>query len=376
MNGGLTKIGRRREATFIAGGTSKEQQRKSGEWNMRRFLSLLLALVLLMGVMPAQGEEAPHRGAVQIVDEAIEGEDGTAEDAEGGLFDDDNWVEDPLEEILFDDQLITDAFDKLDGMRNILLLGVDSRTGSISGRTDTMILLSVDIEGNVIKMTSFLRDTYVSIPGYKNNRLNAAYVYGGFDLLAATFEENFGIRPDAYVAVNLSGLTRVIDELGGVYVDVNSKKIDRINAVIYWYNKQVLNLNNLRDGYLTKGGRQKLTGKQAEAWARYRYSESDMQRAERQRQLISIIFEEICKMSLSELVSFAMDNIDLVKTNLGISDIISLAPAVLAMRDAEIRELQIPVSGGYKSQTVSGMSVLVPNRQKNANALAEFLKAK
>lgn len=343
---------------------------------MRRFLSLLLALVLLMGVMPAQGEEAPRRGAVQIVDEAIEGEDGTAEDAEGGLFDDDNWVEDPLEEILFDDQLITDAFDKLDGMRNILLLGVDSRTGSISGRTDTMILLSVDIEGNVIKMTSFLRDTYVSIPGYKNNRLNAAYVYGGFDLLAATFEENFGIRPDAYVAVNLSGLTRVIDELGGVYVDVNSKKIDRINAVIYWYNKQVLNLNNLRDGYLTKGGRQKLTGKQAEAWARYRYSESDMQRAERQRQLISIIFEEICKMSLSELVSFAMDNIDLVKTNLGISDIISLAPAVLAMRDAEIRELQIPVSGGYKSQTVSGMSVLVPNRQKNANVLAEFLKAK
>lgn len=343
---------------------------------MRRFLSLLLALVLLMGVMPAQGEEAPRRGAVQIVDEAIEGEDGTAEDAEGGLFDDDNWVEDPLEEILFDDQLITDAFDKLDGMRNILLLGVDSRTGSISGRTDTMILLSVDIEGNVIKMTSFLRDTYVSIPGYKNNRLNAAYVYGGFDLLAATFEQNFGIRPDAYVAVNLSGLTRVIDELGGVYVDVNSKKIDRINAVIYWYNKQVLNLNNLRDGYLTKGGRQKLTGKQAEAWARYRYSESDMQRAERQRQLISIIFEEICKMSLSELVSFAMDNIDLVKTNLGISDIISLAPAVLAMRDAEIRELQIPVSGGYKSQTVSGMSVLVPDRQKNANALAEFLKAK
>lgn len=343
---------------------------------MRRFLSLLLALVLLMGVMPAQGEEAPRRGAVQIVDEAIEGEDGTAEDAEGGLFDDDNWVEDPLEEILFDDQLITDAFDKLDGMRNILLLGVDSRTGSISGRTDTMILLSVDIEGNVIKMTSFLRDTYVSIPGYKNNRLNAAYVYGGFDLLAATFEENFGIRPDAYVAVNLSGLTRVIDELGGVYVDVNSKKIDRINAVIYWYNKQVLNLNNLRDGYLTKGGLQRLNGKQAEAWARYRYSESDMQRAERQRQLISIIFEEICKMSLSELVSFAMDNIDLVKTNLGISDIISLAPAVLAMRDAEIRELQIPVSGGYKSQTVSGMSVLVPNRQKNANALAEFLKAK
>lgn len=343
---------------------------------MRRWISLLLALTLLIGVVPVQGEEASRRAPVQVVDEAIEGEDDAPEDAEADLFDDNNWVEDPLEEILFDDQLITDAFDKLDGMRNILLLGVDSRTSSFSGRTDTMILLSVDIEGNLIKMTSFLRDTYVSIPGYKNNRLNAAYVYGGFDLLAATFEENFGIRPDAYVIVNLSGLTRVIDELGGVYVDVDSKKLDRINAVIYWYNKQVLDLSNLRDGYLTKGGLQKLTGKQAEAWARYRYSESDMQRAERQRQLISIIFEQICTMSLSELVSFAMDNIDLVKTNLGISDIVSLAPAVLALRDAEIRELQIPISGGYKSQTVSGMSVLVPDRQKNANALAEFLKEK
>lgn len=341
---------------------------------MRRLISLLLALTLLIGVVPVQGEEASRRAPVQVVDEAIEGEDDAPEDVEADLLDDDNWVEDPLEEILFDDQLITDAFDKLDGMRNILLLGVDSRTSSFSGRTDTMILLSVDIEGNLIKMTSFLRDTYVSIPGYKNNRLNAAYVYGGFDLLTATFEENFGIRPDAYVIVNLSGLTRVIDELGGVYVDVDSKKIDRINAVIYWYNKQVLDLSNLRDGYLTKGGLQKLTGKQAEAWARYRYSESDMQRAERQRQLISIIFEQICTMSLSELMSFAMDNIDLVKTNLGISDIISLAPAVLALRDAEIRELQIPISGGYKSQTISGMSVLVPDRQKNANALAEFLK--
>lgn len=341
---------------------------------MRRWISLLLALTLLIGVVSVQGEEASRRAPVQVVDEAIEGEDDAPEDVEADLLDDDNWVEDPLEEILFDDQLITDAFDKLDGMRNILLLGVDSRTSSFSGRTDTMILLSVDIEGNLIKMTSFLRDTYVSIPGYKNNRLNAAYVYGGFDLLAATFEENFGIRPDAYVIVNLSGLTRVIDELGGVYVDVDSKKIDRINAVIYWYNKQVLDLSNLRDGYLTKGGLQKLTGKQAEAWARYRYSESDMQRAERQRQLISIIFEQICTMSLSELMSFAMDNIDLVKTNLGISDIISLAPAVLVLRDAEIRELQIPISGGYKSQTISGMSVLVPDRQKNANALAEFLK--
>lgn len=342
---------------------------------MRRFLTALLAVCLIFTALPVFAEEGTRRGSVTVVDDEIEGEND--EEVEIGLYDEDGGVVfDPTESIPFDSDIITEAFDALDGMRNILLIGVDSRSKDISGRSDTMILLTVDIENNVIKMTSFLRDTYVEIPGKSNNRLNSAYVFGGFDLLARTLQKNFGVKPDAYVVVNLSGLTRIIDKLGGVYVDVDGKKIDRINAVIYWYNKQVLGLSNLRDGYLTKGGRQKLTGKQAEAWARYRYSETDMKRAERQRELIEIIFNRICEMSLTELVSFAMENMDLVKTNLSLSDVASLAPAVLALKDADIRELQIPLNNAYKSQTISGMAVLVPDRQKNANALAEFLKAK
>ena len=342
---------------------------------MRTFLSVLLAVCMAFTAFPAFAEEGGRRGSVTVVDEEIEGEND--EQIEFGLYDEDGGVVyDPTESIPFDSDIITDAFDTLDGMRNILLIGVDSRSKEISGRSDTMILLTVDIKNNVIKMTSFLRDTYVEIPGKSNNRLNSAYVFGGFDLLADTLKKNFGVKPDAYVVVNLSGLARIIDKLGGVYVNVDAKKLDRINAVIHWYNKQVLGLSNERDGYLTKGGRQKLTGKQAEAWARYRYSETDMKRAERQRELIEIIFNRVCEMSLTELVSFAMDNMDLVKTNLSLSDVAALAPAVLALKDAEIRELQIPLNNAYKSQKISGMAVLVPDRQKNANALAEFLKAK
>ncbi len=343
---------------------------------MRRFLALMLILCLaLTGCGWALGEEEQTgtarrgRGTVEIVDEEIEDEFTDEFDKE-----EDEVVVDPFEELQLDEVTLNAAFDTLDNVRNILLLGVDSRsTKTVSGRTDTMMLLSVNIEKRTIKLVSFLRDTYVEIPGNKNNRLNAAYVIGGYDLLAKTLERNFGVKPDAYVTINLAGLVDVIDQLGGVYVDVPSNRIDRINAVIYWYNIEVLGMNNNpRAGYLTKGGYQLLDGRQAEAWARYRYSESDFQRSERQRTLIKLIFERITKMSTSELAAFAMKNIGLIRTNLSLTDLVALAPAVLALKDAEIQQMHVPYSGSYKSERISGMAVLVPERQKIINALRKF----
>ncbi|MBR4428395.1 MAG: LCP family protein [Clostridia bacterium] len=355
---------------------------------MRKLLCVLLAVSMFVCGLSAFAEEetgtetppaAPGgRGAVEVIDGQIEGENDPVDefDQEG-----DKVVYDPIEEIALDDVAITDALDTLDGVRNILLLGLDSRTSASSvnqGRTgylprsDTMMLLSVDIENRTIKLVSFLRDLYVEIPGYKNNRLNAAYVFGGYDLLAKTLERNFGVKPDAYVAVNLAGLVEVIDQLGGLYVDVPANKVDRINAVIYWYNDQVLGKTNNRSDFLTHGGYQLLNGKQAEAWARYRYSESDFQRTERQRQLIELVFDKVTQMSVSELAAFAMKNISLVRTNMALNDIIKLAPAVLAMKGAEIQQLTIPRSNAYTSSRISGMAVLVPDRSKNIKALKEF----
>ncbi|MCR4622800.1 MAG: LCP family protein [Clostridiales bacterium] len=353
---------------------------------MRKLLCVLLAFSICLCGLPAfaEGEVEPEtaapggRGVVEVIGGKIEGEDDPTDE-----FDlmGDQVVFDPIDEIALDDVAITNALDTLDGVRNILLLGLDSRTSAASvnqGRTgylprsDTMMLLSVDIEKKTIKLVSFLRDLYVEIPGKKNNRLNAAYVFGGFDLLAKTLEKNFGVKPDAYVAVNLAGLVDVIDQLGGLYIDVPAKKVDRVNAVIYWYNDQVLGKKDNRSDFLTHGGYQLLNGKQAEAWARYRYSESDFQRTERQRKLIELIFEKITQMSVSDLASFAINNIKLVRTSLTLSEITKLAPAVLAMKDAEIQQLTIPRSNAYTSQTISGMAVLVPDRNKNIKALREF----
>ncbi len=324
---------------------------------------------------PEGGEEATpapqrDRGTVEILDEEIEDE---LEDEFGQDYTE--VVMDPFEELELDALTLTEAFDTLDNVRNILLLGVDTRSSSIPSkgvRTDTMMLLSVDIENRTIKLVSFLRDTYVEVPGNKNNRLNAAYVLGGYDLLSKTLLKNFGIKPDAYVCINLAGLVDVIDQLGGVYVDVPSSKVDRINAVIYWYNIQVLNLKNPRTGFVSKGGYQKLDGRQAEAWARYRYSESDFQRTERQRKLITLIFDKVTQMSATEISAFIMKNIGLVRTNMKLEDMVALAPAVLAMKDAEIKSMSVPYAGAYKSERISGMAVLVPDRQKILSKLRKF----
>ena len=353
---------------------------------MRKLLSVLLAIMICVSGIGAFAEEeaetppaAPGgRGAVEVIDEQIEGEgDFTDEFDLAG----DQVVFDPIDEIALDDVAITNALDTLDGVRNILLLGLDSRGSATSvkdgrngslPRSDTMMLLSVDIENKTIKLVSFLRDLYVEIPGNKNNRLNAAYVFGGYELLAKTLERNFGVKPDAYVAVNLAGLVEVIDQLGGLYVDVPANKVDRVNAVIYWYNDQVLGKKDNRSDFRTHGGYQLLNGKQAEAWARYRYSESDFQRTERQRKLIELVFDKITEMSVTELATFAMKNMNLVRTNMTLNELVTLAPAVLAMKGAEIQQLTIPRSNAYTSQRISGMAVLVPDRNKNIKAIREF----
>jgi LCP family protein required for cell wall assembly len=255
-----------------------------------------------------------------------------------------------------------------------LLIGIDARPGENTGRSDTMMIVTLDPDNNTIKLTSLMRDLYVEIPGYKNNRINAAYVFGGPELLMATIEKNFGIHIDNYIAVNFSMLGSLIDSIGGLTLTVESEYYkDRINAVIREDNK-VLGIDS-KDGFLTSAGEQLMTGKQAQAYARYRYGtkDGDFGRTERQREVITKIFEKLSQMTALELMSLVMDNASNVFTNLSAKQLASFAPVLISMKDAEIAQLRLPIDGGYSSKTISGMSVLVPNRTKNMNALMDFL---
>ena len=286
-------------------------------------------------------------------------------------------VENPEEEEQFDDNIdsyLTDKRAEVANMRHLLLIGIDARPGETTGRSDTMIIVTLDPDGNVIKLTSIMRDLYVEIPGRKNNRINATYVFGGPELLMETIELNFGVHIDHYIAVNFSMLGKLIDSIGGLTLTVeNEYYMRRINAVIKQDNR-VLGIDR-NDQLLTEPGEQLMTGKQAQAYARYRYgtADGDFGRTVRQREIITKIFEKLNQMTAIELMGLVVDNFGNVYTNLSVSDLASYAPVLISMKDAEIQEMRLPIDGGYQSKTIAGMSVLVPNREKNIQALLEFL---
>lgn len=291
---------------------------------------------------------------------------------------DDPILYDPEEEVGFEDsldQLLVEERAKVSEMRNLLLIGIDARPGEETGRSDTMIIVTLDPDGNTIKLTSIMRDLYVEIPGYKNNRINAAYVFGGPELLMKTIEANFGVHIENYIAVNFSMLGSLIDAIGGLTLNVESGYyVDRINAVIKMDNK-VLGID-VNDGLLKNAGEQLMTGKQAQAYARYRYGtkDGDFGRTVRQREVITKIFDKLSSMTALQLMRLVVDNASQVYTNLAVADLAAFAPVLISMKGAEIAELRLPVDGAYKSRTVSGMSVLVPDRGKNMDALMDFLE--
>lgn len=290
---------------------------------------------------------------------------------------DDGVVYDPEEEIDFQDDadsFLTEKRTQVGEMRNLLLIGLDARPGEQTGRSDTMIIVTLDPDGNTIKLVSIMRDLYVEIPGHKNNRINAAYVFGGPELLMETIEANFGIHIDNYIAVDFSMLGTLIDAIGGLTLTVeNEYYMKRINAVIKEDNK-VLGID-VNDQLLTEPGEQLMTGKQAQAYARYRYgtSDGDFGRTARQREVITRIFEKLSGMTVIELMSLVVENSSNIYTNISVSDLASFAPVLVSMRDAQIEEMRLPIDGGYTSKTISGMSVLVPDREANIQALMDFL---
>ena len=288
------------------------------------------------------------------------------------------YIDESVEELIFadsaEDDALAEALRRVDEMRHILLLGIDARPGEPTGRSDTMVIVTLDAKDRVIKLTSLMRDLYVEIPGRKNNRLNAAYVFGGPELLMQTIEANFGVHIENYVAVNFSMLASLIDQIGGIEVEIESAYyVDRINAVIREDNR-VLGLAP-EDGFLKAPGRQTLTGKQAQAYARYRYGtgDGDFGRTARQREVLQKIFAKLSEKSALELGGLAVANLGKVTTNLDLDDVLALIPAVPDMRGSRIEQLRIPVDGGYSAQTVSGMAVLVPDRTVNKQAIVDFL---
>ena len=263
------------------------------------------------------------------------------------------------EELKFDDENVT----------NILLIGTDNRSkSSKNSRSDSMIIASINRNTKKIVMTSVMRDTYVNISGVGNNRINAAYAYGGPELLISTIEKNFKISLDKYVQVDFYSFMDIVDALNGVTLDVSDAEIEVMNDYISGLNQCLGLRKDLDKINESDAGVINLNGKQAVAYSRVRYvGNADFGRTERQRKVLAEIFKTAKGMSVGEINNFANVALPSITTNLTQGEVLSLVVNSPEYLTYDLVSARMPLDGSYKYMTINKMSVLGVDFAENRN---------
>ena len=264
----------------------------------------------------------------------------------------------------------TDSETDTDNIKSILLIGQDRREEQSRQRSDSMILATLDKDQGTISLTSFMRDLYVSIPGYSSTRINAAYAYGGMELLDETLEENFGIKIDGNVEVDFEVFKVLVDKVGGIDLELTQAEADYICG----RDQSVLYPQPLRTDWNLQAGVNHLDGEQALIHARNRsIGNSDYRRTERQQEVLKAAFAKVKDLGILDMGGLVKDVLPLVTTDLSLWDMTGYALDVIGMSVDDISSYRIPEDGSYAPQTINGMQVLVPDLAQNREYLQQVL---
>lgn len=256
---------------------------------------------------------------------------------------------------------------------HILLLGEEAMyTTPGNGRTDLVMLATINVPAASVQLVSLLRDTYVSIPGYKDNKLNSVYAKGGIELLYEVIEENYGIRPDGYVLVGFEGFENIVDRLGGVTVELTEEEAEYLNTTKYISKPEYR---------CVVPGKQKLNGSQALGYCRVRKvpningTRYDYGRTERQRMVLESLFNCYVNAGIYQWVPILREVMGLVQTDISQELLEDILFAVYDNKITSLHTMQIPAAGTFKSvDNKNGVtSVLVPDWEENRRLLHEFI---
>ena len=263
----------------------------------------------------------------------------------------------------------------VDGITNILLVGTDGEYVEKGNRSDSVMLVTIDSKNKDIKLSSIARDTYVDIPGYSKEKLTHAYAYEGIDLLKEVFKENFDLDIDKYIAVNFVSFMDIMDELGGVEVNVEEKDIKEINKYIdacYGYYK---NKDEKEKEYIKEAGVQRLNGYQALAFSRIRYTDSAFARDNRHREVAQSVYKEFAQKGVDTYKRCADIVLNNTKTNISPMEMMNLAYTVLKINDKDIEQFQFPLEEHRKGHIISKQKgwVLEWDKEPNLEAWHKFI---
>lgn len=254
------------------------------------------------------------------------------------------------------------AIRPLDGSFRLLLMGTDDRGDTTAERTDAMVLVRIDTEARRITLSSFLRDIYLPIPCCGFQRLNAANVFGGPEGLIEALELNFETEIDAWACTNFDAFMSAVEGIGGVTLPLSEAECVTVNKWAAEFGAEPLP---------ERAGSYTLSGAQALAFCRSRDLGSDYGRTERQRRVLSALWQRLSELDWEEKVALMEAFLPRICTNLSASDCLSLLLVSGSAADYELVTQQIPGEGLFREASIDGMSVLELDWEANRSLLRQ-----
>lgn len=257
---------------------------------------------------------------------------------------------------------------KDNNIANILLIGQDHRSGSDERtRSDTMVICSINTKNDTISLTSLMRDMYVEIPGYSNNKLNAAYAFGGMELLDETIKKNFGIVIDANVEVDFEGFLETVTRIGTLNINLTAEEAEFLNTHNGYGSTEDLPLDEV---WTLKEGVNTLTPEQTLAYSRIRYvGNSDFDRVKRQQTVLMAAFQKIRGGSLKDMIDFTKKVLPYFTTDMSDAEVFKYVKTIVTNDISTINTHRIPEEGTYSAEIIRNMSVLVTDLPANSDIL-------
>lgn len=212
-------------------------------------------------------------------------------------------------------------YKKADVIKNIALFGIDSEDGT--GRSDAIMIATIDSAHNKLKITSVMRDSFVNIPEHGMDKINHAYAYGGPTLAIKTLNENFGLNIDEFASVNFDSLPTLVEAFGGVEITLNDAEAVYVSGI-------------------GSGGTYTLNGEQALSYSRIRKVGNDYERTERQRTVLTALFKKGLSMPKTSYTSMVNTIAPVLTTSLNTSDILGLATKVVTMGNGNLLQDRFP----------------------------------
>ncbi len=248
----------------------------------------------------------------------------------------------------------------------IVLLGADTRPAETGYRTptDTIMLLTIDPQAGTAGIVSLPRDLYVDIPGYGPDRINTAYVRGGGQLVMDTIAQDFGIQVDHYVLVQFDAFVTLVDQIGGIDVNVPTEIYDpEFPAECYSRD------NCGFDPLYIPAGQQHFDGWTALRYARVRHTDNDYERARRQQVVLFAIRDRIVSLQMLPVLvqrapALYATLTSAVRTDLTLDELLTLAQQAAAIDRANIRSAVVDGSYVTPFRTSGGADVLQPDYEK------------